>query len=431
MLTVFAQRRAAVSVKTSKEILIERGAANFHLERPCNVSGGGREAVAIQPTPKVDGAKTSTRNLNSPRATRGLRLEDQRRGEGQLDGPRGPWLTLNFGRPAPTTWTRASTSMKRVLGGASPCGDRRGRQGGARHRGNRSRPTAIPGRRRGPGADHLPRAVADALLSLERDKVESTALLSKGGDWLRVERLSPTQYRARVPVKEHFSPNLTFSAAVHKGGEYSFQKRRHQSGHATDRVAIATDKAHYQPGETVTWTCLPCSPASRIPAHSDSQRGDEMVYALQPEVAPSIDQFFYHPRRNNVRTSASLSFISYDVALARQPKRPAKSNARARGQGLAAAPGRPSACPDSLTRWRITPAPSPILLPGRTRSNQFVRFRKGLLPGSGAVRRAFRVGERPDLGLFAFSQAEQGNSGRLMILQQQSSPVKQKDANGN
>ncbi len=33
----------------------------------------------------------------------------------------------------------------------------------------------------------FPEPVEDALLSLERDKVEATALLSKGADWLRLE----------------------------------------------------------------------------------------------------------------------------------------------------------------------------------------------------------------------------------------------------
>ncbi|CAH2933779.1 MAG: UPF0192 protein YfaS [uncultured Paraburkholderia sp.] len=51
---------------------------------------------------------------------------------------------------------------------------------------------------------------------------------------------------------------------------------------------------------------------------------DEMVYVLQPEIAPNIVDFFYHPRRNNVRTSSSLSFISYD--LARSPRARTASN---------------------------------------------------------------------------------------------------------
>ncbi|MFX5756556.1 hypothetical protein ABTE27_21655, partial [Acinetobacter baumannii] len=49
------------------------------------------------------------------------------------------------------------------------------------------------------------------------------------------------------------------------------------------------------------------------------------------EIAPGIDQFFYHPRRNHVRTSASLAFISYDVALPGSTSAPGRANRRAGG----------------------------------------------------------------------------------------------------
>ncbi|HCR8766300.1 TPA: hypothetical protein OPG90_001050, partial [Shigella flexneri] len=49
---------------------------------------------------------------------------------------------------------------------------------------------------------------------------------------------------------------------------------------------------------------------------------DEMIYALQPEIAPNIGKFFYPLGRNNVRTSSSLSFISYDQALSSEPVAP-------------------------------------------------------------------------------------------------------------
>ncbi|MEG1051492.1 MAG: hypothetical protein RSF79_05510, partial [Janthinobacterium sp.] len=52
---------------------------------------------------------------------------------------------------------------------------------------------------------------------------------------------------------------------------------------------------------------------------------------LQPEIAPDIGDFFYHPRRNNVRTTASLSFISYDMAQGRTAGAPARHNYNERG----------------------------------------------------------------------------------------------------
>ncbi|MGT2489548.1 hypothetical protein ACU4GD_00755 [Cupriavidus basilensis] len=56
-----------------------------------------------------------------------------------------------------------------------------------------------------------------------------------------------------------------------------------------------------------------------VPANITVSVVDEMVYVLQPEIAPSIVDFFYHPRRNSVRTTSSLSFIGYDLAVSAQP----------------------------------------------------------------------------------------------------------------
>ena len=44
----------------------------------------------------------------------------------------------------------------------------------------------------------FPEPVRDALLTLERDRVEADALLSAGADWLQLQRLDDTQYRARI-----------------------------------------------------------------------------------------------------------------------------------------------------------------------------------------------------------------------------------------
>ncbi|WP_448672055.1 hypothetical protein, partial [Escherichia coli] len=79
-------------------------------------------------------------------------------------------------------------------------------------------------------------------------------LLSKGADWLRLEKLNPTQYRVRIPVREEFSPNLTFSVLYTKGGDYSFQNAGIKVGMPQVEIDIATDKERYEPGETVTVT---------------------------------------------------------------------------------------------------------------------------------------------------------------------------------
>ena len=417
MLTVFASDGAAYRVKTTKEILIDRGAANFRLSAPQRFSAVG-DKVAFSYA-NEGGSEPVT-----PSSYGWVRLEDQTTGEGKLAAT-DKGFTLAFERPGTYNLT-LKDNHGRALGatGHSVTGD-----------GVKAVPGTVeivldkPEYKAGDEALALitfPEPVSDAWLSLERDKVEATALLSKGGDWLTMEKLSETQYRARIPVKDSFAPNLTFSVLYTKGGQYSFQNAGIKVIAPQIDVAIATDKESYQPGDTVSVDLTTQFAGKPIPAHLTVSVVDEMVYALQPEVAPTIDQFFYHPRRNNVRTSASLSFISYDVALPGSPGAPGKANRSERGVKVLERPRREDVdtaawqpelvtdangktrftfkMPDSLTRWRITARA--IADDGQVgQKKQFVRSEKSLyLKWSGPTK--FRAGDKPDLGVFAFSQAE-------------------------
>lgn len=418
MLTVFASDGAAYRVKATKEILIDRGAANFRLSAPQRFSAVN-DKVAFSYANESEQAQAV-----APSSYGWVRLEDQSTGEGKLTST-DKGFTLTFDRPGTYNLTLRD-GHGRTLGatGHSVTGD-----------GVKAVPGTVeivldkPEYKAGDEALALitfPEPVSDALLSLERDKVEATALLSKGGDWLKMEKLSDTQYRARVPVKDSFTPNLTFSVLYTKGGQYSFQNAGIKVITPQIDVAIATDKDTYQPGDTVTVDLTTQFAGKPVPAHLTVSVVDEMVYALQPEVAPTIDQFFYHPRRNNVRTSASLSFISYDVALPGSPGAPGKANRSERGVKVLERPRREDVdtaawqpelltdasgktrfsfkMPDSLTRWRITARA--IADDGAVgQKKQFVRSEKPLyLKWSGPG--IFRVGDKPDLGVFAFSQAE-------------------------
>ena len=57
----------------------------------------------------------------------------------------------------------------------------------------------------------FPEPIDEALLTLERDRVEQQSLLSHPANWLTLQRLNDTQYEARVPVNNSFAPNITFS----------------------------------------------------------------------------------------------------------------------------------------------------------------------------------------------------------------------------
>lgn len=429
MLTVFASDGAAYRVKTTKEILIDRGAASFRLSAPQRFSAvGGKVAFSYA----NEGGSEQSKAVN-PSSYSWVRLEDQTTGEGKL-AAKDKGFTLAFDRPGTYNLT-LKDDHGRVLGatGHSVTGD-----------GVKAVPGTVeivldkPEYKAGDEALALitfPEPISDALLSLERDKVEATALLSKGGDWLKMEKLSDTQYRARIPVKDPFAPNMTFSVLYTKGGQYSFQNAGIKVVAPQIDVAISTDKEAYQPGDTVSVDLTTQFAGKPIPAHLTVSVVDEMIYALQPEVAPTIDQFFYHPRRNNVRTSASLSFISYDVALPGSPGAPGKANRSERGVKVLERPRREDVdtaawqpelitdangktrftfkMPDSLTRWRITARA--IADDGQVgQKKQFVRSEKPLyLKWSGPTK--FRNGDKPDLGVFAFSQAEKPVKAELVI----------------
>ncbi len=421
MLTVFASDGAAYRVRTTKEILIDRGAASYRISAAQRFSAAG-EKVAFSYNP--EGGSEQTRSV-MPARYQWVRLEDQTSGGDTLDAGR-QGFSVSFERPGTYNLTLLDENG-RLLGatGHSVSGD-----GVKAVAGTVEIVFDKPEYQVGDEASALitfPEPVSDALLSLERDKVEATALLSEGGDWLKLEKLNATQYRARIAVKEHFAPNLTFSVLYTKGGQYSFQNAGIKVVAPQIDVVIKTDKDAYRPGDTVSVDLTTQFAGTAIPAHLTVSVVDEMIYALQPEVAPAIDQFFNHPRRNNVRTSASLSFISYDVALPGSPTAPGKANRSDRAVKVLERPRREDVdtaawepelvtdanghvrftfkMPDSLTRWRITARA--IDQAGHVgQKKQFVRSEKPLyLKWSGPTR--FRAGDKPDLGVFAFSQADQ------------------------
>lgn len=434
LLTVFASDGAAYRVKTSKEILIERGVARYSLGAAQRFSAVGDKVefsyAAEQPTEA------------KPKSYRWLRLEDRSSGDGEAGEGR---FSIAFDQPG-TYSIELRDAQGQLLGGTG-------------HSVSGEGVKAVPGTveivldkaeyRAGEEALALitfPEPVDDALLSLERDKVEATALLSKGGDWLALEKLNATQYRARIPVQPDFSPNLTFSVLYTRGGDYSFQNAGIKVAVPQVEIAIATDKERYEPGETVTVDLTTRYAGKPVSSHLAVGVVDEMIYALQPEIAPGIDQFFYHPRRNNVRTSASLSFISYDVALPGSASAPGRANRSERGVKVLERPRREEVdtaawqpqlvsdangkarfsfrMPDSLTRWRITARAMDDN--GQVgQKKQFIRSEKPLyLKWSGPTR--FRAGDKPDLGLFVFNQGEQPLKADLLTRhagQEQSKPL--------
>lgn len=425
LLSLFASDGAAYRVKTSKEILIERGAARYRLSAAQRFSAVG-ETVAFS-------YQSEQASSIQPASYTWVRLEDQTSESANLSAD-AHQFSLSFTKPGTYSLTLKDRNGL-ILGatGHSVSGD-----------GIQSVPGTVeivfdqPQYQTGTEAVALitfPEPVSDALLTLERDQVEATALLSKGAKWLRLEALSATQYRARIAVTEQFSPNMTFSVLYTKGGDYSFQNAGIKVVVPQIEIAMATNQETYRPGDLVTLDLSTTFAQKPAATRLTVSVVDEMIYALQPEVAPPIDQFFYHPRRNNVRTSASLSFISYDVALPGSASAPGRANRSERGVKVLERPRREEVdtaawepnvetdangkaritfrVPDSLTRWRITArAMDDAGQVGQRR--QFIRSEKPLyLKWSGPTQ--WRQGDQPSQGVFVFNQGEAALSAELRL----------------
>jgi uncharacterized protein YfaS (alpha-2-macroglobulin family) len=377
VLTVLATDGAAYRVRVTRELLIERGAGTYAIRSERAFSAAG-DSVAFT-LRALAGAfadpGTGKANASLPVSWDWVRLENRKRDSGMLPG--GENFSLTFAEPGTYTVSLRDAAGN-IVGATSHYVSGAGvgaPQGSIEMVFDKSH--YQPGET-AKALITFPQSVDQALFTLERDRVEKTALMAGAGGWVRAKRIAPMQWSAEIPVRADYGPNITFSVVYVKGGEYVFQNLGLKVEQPRIEVAVRPDKAVYAPGDTVTLDLTALvggKPASG--AQLTVGVVDEMIYVLQPEIAPDIFDFFYHPRRNNVRTSASLAFIAYD--LAKPPSRPAvpsrrqtheralKILERPRREDKDTAFWQPTVAvdsngrarvtftmPDSLTRWRVT-----------------------------------------------------------------------------
>ncbi|MEO7497214.1 MAG: alpha-2-macroglobulin [Massilia sp.] len=366
IVTLLATDGAAYRVKTTRELMIERSATTYQLKAQRQFSDPGQ---AVHFDLVADGAGAAR-----PVRWEMVQLEKQTKTSGAFNPAAKGWdvsftasgsyqLSLRDERgnllAAASHWV-AGDGVKATPGSIEITLDR-------------------AGYRPGEVAEALitfSDKVDQALFTLERDKVEEHGLMAGGAGWFKAQRVAPTQWRVRIPVKEEHGPNMTFSVAYTRKGDFVFENAGLQVVEPRIALQFKSDKEVYQPGEKVTLdvkVTLDGKPVSTLVALGVV---DEMIYVLQPEIAPEIGDFFYHPRRNNVRTTASLSFISYDMAQGRSSGVPARHNYNERGVKVLERPRRDNVdtaywapslktdadgnarvsfiMPDALTRWRIT-----------------------------------------------------------------------------
>ncbi|WP_287184164.1 alpha-2-macroglobulin [Paraburkholderia sp.] len=425
-LTLFAQDGAAYRVRVTREVLIARGATPYRLASPKSFS---QPKETVNFTVQALAATDAGAVARAPATWEWVRLESQTHAGGTLKGAKAGGafpFPVQFGEPgsymlsvkdaagnllAATSHWVAGDGVKAVPGSVEIVFDR------DRYRVGDTAEALIT----------FPMAVDDALLTLERDNVERRALLSSGGDWVQLQRVAPTQWKARIKVGEDFAPNMTFSVLYVHAGEYVFQNAGIVVAQPSIDIAVKSDKPVYGPGELVTLDLTSALNGKPVTSNLTVSVVDEMVYVLQPEIAPDIVDFFYHPRRNNVRTSSSLSFITYDLALSAlrgAPGGPQRGQYNERGVKVLERPRRDDMdtaawegdlhtdadgharmtfrMPDALARWRITVrAVSGDGMVGQRTA--YVRSDKALyLKWSGPTH--FRANDQPAIDMLAFNQ---------------------------
>jgi uncharacterized protein YfaS (alpha-2-macroglobulin family) len=365
LLTALATDGAAWRVKTTREILVERGQSSFTLTAEPRFSApNDRVTFTIRATGAVPGRASSWE---------WVRLEDRQRASGalvaadqvQLAFPQGGSYTVQL-RDAAGNVVAASSHWVSGGGLRPPAGTIEIVASKERYQVGETADLLIT----------FPTPVDEALVTLERDRVEEAATLRRVHRWASVKQTGPNEWRARVPIRDTFAPNITFSVVYVKDGEYVFQNQGLTVTQPTIDITMKTDKDVYAPGERVTVRVSTTVGRQPVPATIAVGVVDEMVFALQPEIAPDIYDFFFHARRNNVRTAASQDFISYDLAMPRSKHAPEPRTVNERRVKVLERPRRDEVdtaywqptlrtdasgtatftftMPDALTRWRIT-----------------------------------------------------------------------------
>ena len=231
VITVLATDGAAYRVRASRELLVERGSTSYKLTSDRQFSRAGESvafhiaaslrSTALPGVGTLDATAAHT-DANRPATWEWVRLESQTRASGALAA--GDKVDVAFPQPGSYTLTLRD-DHHRIVAATSHWVSGDGLKAPAGSIG------IVFDRERyheGDVAEALvsfPEPIEHALLTLERDRVEGTALLGQPAAWVRSERVTPTQWKLRLPVQGTMSPNITLSIAYVKNGDYVFQNQ--------------------------------------------------------------------------------------------------------------------------------------------------------------------------------------------------------------
>ncbi|UXI67589.1 MG2 domain-containing protein [Tahibacter amnicola] len=422
VLQAHAAERGTFPVVAEAEIVLQAGAAS-HTITP---------SASADPDAPVTFRISDGKGAGAAKTWEAIRLEDRSTLSGKVDAVKGEF-TVAFDKPGGySVFVRdndgkviAQTAYTRTGAAAATLQGIRLRSDKARYQIGDTAQIEIT----------FPQDVKDALLTLERDQIDLFALGTAAEGWLSVKRDSARQWKVSVPVKSDYSPNMSFSVLAVGAGTYEFQNLGLLVAQPSIDLAITSDKPVYRPGETVEVTIAASVSGKPVSTVLTASVVDEMVYVLQPEVAPGIFDFFYHPRRNSVRTTSSLNFYGYDLAWTPEGsqlggfayrQRDTKMPLRSRRENIDTAAWEPTlrtndqgkvsfrfVMPDSLSRWRITArALSSDAVAGQgtahLRSSKPVSLR-----WTGPTR--FRGGDKPVVGVAVFNETAEPVTAQLAV----------------
>ena len=408
-------------VRASKELLIQAGAGVYSLKTPKRLTQPGELVeFSIQSLGGSDGA---------PATWDAVRLEDQSVFSDSVSGG-----TISVLFPQSGSYTvRLKDAKGDIVGSTEHWVE--GPQ-------IKSRPGSISivlnKEEYSPGENALalisfPVEVENALVSLERDRVESYALLKTGSDAIQLKRENSLQWSAVIPINEIHRPNITLSVLYVHDGSYVFQNKGITVTVPRIQVAFKPDKETYLPGETVTVDVETLLEGKPVSAQLAVGVVDEMVYVLQPEIAPDIAEFFHHIRHNQVKTTSSLNFHTYDMATSSESQgqtssseRPLKMLDRPRRENIDTAAWFPNletgadgrtrftfVMPQSLSRWRITGRAMTSAGNAGQKTAYVVSSKDCYLKWSGPT--VFRRGDEPQIQMLGFNQGSDLISAEFVV----------------
>ena len=384
IISTLATDGAAYRVRHTQELLIERAVSQWRIKANSRFTSPD-QSVHFNVNQLIE-SQTAQKNIETkssqPTKWKWLRLEDRSSAEGEISQEFGKGFDIKFAKSG--SYTVSLMSKDGALLGATshwvsgadlkvPVGhieivwDKANYQVGDNASALISFSEPI---------DH-------ALVTLERENIDKASLLNAAASWLKTTRVAPQQWRISVAVTENFAPNLTLSVAYVKNNAFVFENAGILVANAKVNVRVTADKKQYAPGEMVKLSIDTSLISADGKATNQAVSAlvslgvvDEMLYVLQPEIAPNIVDFFYHPRRNNVRTQYSQSFIGYDLSTNQLGKSPSSHRAQERATKVLERPRRDDVdtalwapkittdanghaevsfkMPDSLTRWRMT-----------------------------------------------------------------------------